>query len=90
MPDEAAQLEVLVTPRASAERVGPMADGVLRVHVTRPPADGEANDAVRRLLARTLGIAPSRVLLVSGDRSRRKHFAVTGMDRAELARRLSG
>ena len=84
MPD----LELAVIARAGADRVGPYRDGVLRVRVTRPPAGGEANRAVLRLVARALGIGPSRLRLVSGDRGRRKRVAVDGIDAPELARRL--
>ena len=83
-----ADLELAVMPRAAADRVGPYRDGVLQVRVTRPPADGEANRAVLRLVARALGIGPSRLRLVSGERGRRKRVAVDGMDAHELVRRL--
>lgn len=85
MPD----LEVAVTPRSAADRVGPFVDGVLRVRVTRPPADGEANRAVIRLVARALELAPSRLALVSGERSRRKRLRVDGIGDEELVRRLA-
>lgn len=84
-----ADLEIAVTPRAAADRVGPYADGVLRVRVTRPPADGEANRAVLRLVARALGLPPSRLVLVAGERARRKRLRVDGVDAAELDRRLA-
>ncbi|HET6379699.1 MAG TPA: DUF167 domain-containing protein [candidate division Zixibacteria bacterium] len=83
-----AALAVRVTPRASAERVGPFRDGALAVRVTRPPADGEANRAVQRLLADALRVAPGRVRLVAGARSRDKRFEVDGMTDQELAERL--
>ena len=82
-------LEIAVVPRASADRVGPYRDGVLRVRVTRPPADGEANRAVLRLVARALGLPPSQLVLVAGDRARRKRVRVDGIDGGELARRLA-
>lgn len=90
MSPEPAIVDVLVTPRAAADVVGPMRDGLLRIRVTRPPADGEANDAARRLLAQALRIAPSNVVLVAGGRARRKRFAVSGVPAAEVARRLAG
>jgi uncharacterized protein YggU (UPF0235/DUF167 family) len=90
MSSEPAVVEVLVTPRAAADSVGPMVDGVLRIRVTRPPTDGEANEAVRRLLARALGIAPSRVVLVAGGRARRKRFAVSGVPPGAIPQRLAG
>ena len=85
MPD----IELFVMPRASADRVGPFLEGVLRVRVTRPPADGEANRAVLRLVARAIGVSVSRLTLASGERGRRKRITVHGMDAAELGRRLA-
>jgi uncharacterized protein len=85
-----AVLEIVVVPRASAARVGPYAAGVLRVRVVRPPADGEANRAVIRLVARALGLAPSSVELMTGARARRKRLRIDGIDADELARRLRG
>ena len=83
-----ATLELAVVPRASAERVGPYRDGVLRVRVTRPPANGEANRAVLHLVARSLRLAPRDLRLIAGQRARRKRVEVSGIDDAELARRL--
>ena len=83
------RLTVHVTPRADADRVGPFRDGVLEVRITRPPADGEANEAVRVLVARTLGVPRSAVTLVRGRRARTKRLAIDGLAPLELARRLS-
>jgi Uncharacterized conserved protein len=84
-----AELTVRVMPRADADRVGPYADGMLRVRVTRPPADGEANRAVIRLVAGALSVPPSTLTLVAGARSRTKRYAVSGLSAAELLARLS-
>ena len=84
-----ADLDLTVTPRASADRVGLRADGALRVRVTRPPADGEANLAVMRLVADALDLAPSRVTVVAGARGRRKRLRIEGLDAAGLERRLA-
>jgi len=83
-----ADVELVVVPRASADRVGPYAGGVLRVRVVRPPADGEANRSVLRLVADALGVAPSRLSLIAGARGRRKRVRVDGLDDAQLAHRL--
>ena len=83
------QLTVHVTPRADADRIGPFKDGILHLRVTRPPAEGKANDAVRALVARALGVPRSAVTLVSGGRSRTKRLAIDGLAPGELARRLS-
>ena len=47
-------------------------DGILRVHVTAPPEDGKANKAILKLLAKALGVAPSRLVLMRGAGARDK------------------
>lgn len=51
-------------------------DGTLHVRVTAAPTDGQANEAVRRLLAKRLALAPRDVTLVSGATSRLKIFEI--------------
>ena len=59
---DAAELRVRVQPRAAANEIAGVRDGVLLVRVTAPPADGQANAAVRKLIARRLrvGVTASR------------------------------
>ena len=83
-----AELALRVTPRAEADRVGPFADGLLEVRVTRPPADGAANRAVLRLVAGALQVPPSSVTLVAGARSRWKRCRIASLSPAELDARL--
>ena len=58
------------------------------MRVTAPPVDGRANDALRRLIARRAGVAPSRVTLVRGEKSRDKTLSVEGVDATTLRERL--
>jgi hypothetical protein len=44
----------------------------LKARVSAPPADGKANEALIRLLAKTLRLGPSKVRIVSGATSRIK------------------
>ena len=69
-------LEILVQPRASRARIGPMHDGRLKIAVTAPPVDGEANAAVVELLARRLGIARGDIAVIAGASSRRKTLRI--------------
>ena len=76
--------DVLVQPRASRERVGPVQGDRLKVAVTSPPVDGAANKAVVETLARALGVAKRDVTVAAGASSRRKTVRVVGVDRAAL------
>ncbi len=76
--------DILVQPRASRAKIGPVHDDRLKVAVTSPPVDGEANAAVIELLAKTLGVARSAVEVVAGASSRRKTVRITGVTRAAI------
>ena len=69
------EIALRVTPRASRARLDEE-DGTLRAYVTEAPEDGKATAAVQRMLARALGIAPSRLVLVAGATARDKRFRV--------------
>lgn len=73
--DDRQRLAVRVTPGAHSEAVA-IEEGRVLVKVRAKPQDGAANDAVIRLLACALGIAPSRVELVRGATSREKVLRV--------------
>lgn len=70
-------------PGASRERVE--WDGeVLHVWVTARAAEGAANRALVRALARRLGVPESAVRLVAGRRGRDKLVEVEGVSRERL------
>lgn len=86
-----AKLRVRVTPRGARDAIDGFGDdGVLRVRVAAAPADGKANDAVVRLIAKAAGVPPSRVQVSAGASARIKTIAVEGVSEAELRARLGG
>jgi uncharacterized protein YggU (UPF0235/DUF167 family) len=58
------------------------------VRVTAAPADGAANEAVTKLLARAFRLAPRDVVLVSGVTARNKLFELA-LDGDEFRTRLA-
>jgi uncharacterized protein (TIGR00251 family) len=79
---------VRVQPRASREGIDAWRAGVLRVRVSAPPVDGDANRAVIALLARALGIRPGALSIVQGARGRDKLVRVEGLTPGDVERRL--
>lgn len=77
-------IDIVVQPRASRVRIGPVRQERLVVAVTSPPVDGEANRAVIEALSRAVGVARSQVEIVRGDGSRRKTVRIRGATRAAL------
>jgi uncharacterized protein YggU (UPF0235/DUF167 family) len=64
-----------VTPGAREESVA-LSDSAVLVKVRAPADKGAANEAVIEVVARALGLAPSRVSLLRGATSRQKVLAV--------------
>ena len=77
-------IDVLVQPRASRAKIGPRHDGRIKIAVTAPPVDGEANAAVIELLAKQLGIAKSAVEVIAGASSRRKTIRIAGVTATQI------
>lgn len=87
--NDMALLNIRVQPRASRNEIAGLSeDGVLKVRVTAAPTDGEANDAVLRLLAKHLHMAPGALTIVRGGSSRNKVIEVAGLSDAELRQRF--
>lgn len=79
-------VRVRVGPRASSDAVGGERDGALLVRVMAAPADGKANAAVVRVVAKALDVAPSEVLLVRGATARTKVLSIPAGAEATLRR----
>jgi hypothetical protein len=67
-----------VTPRAKRPRVGGLHGDALRVAVSAPPVEGEANEACARALAGAFGVVRGAVGLDPGARGRRKKVTIAG------------
>jgi hypothetical protein len=65
-----ARIEVRLQPRASRDELAGVRDGVLHARVCAAPVDGAANRALCQLIARSAGVAPSRVEVIRGARGR--------------------
>lgn len=76
-------LAVRLTPkggRDAIDGVEQLADGrpVLKARVRAAASEGEANAALVRLLAKSLGVAPRQVSLVAGATARIKRLKIEG------------
>jgi uncharacterized protein len=83
-------VDVRLTPRGgrdAIEGIESRADGraVLKARVRAAPFEGEANDALCRLLARALDIPPRDVAIAAGATARIKRVLVKGQADATVA-----
>ena len=82
-------ISIIVQPRASRPKFGPRHDGRIKVAVTAPPVDGEANAAVIELLSKTFGIARSDVTITSGLTGRRKTIRLVGVTYDQIEEKIA-
>jgi uncharacterized protein (TIGR00251 family) len=87
-PDGAVELDLHAVPRSSRDAIVGPHGGRLKIQVKAPPVDGEANAAIIKLLAKTLGIPRSAVELRAGQSGKRKTVQITGPSLAEVAAAL--
>ena len=70
-------LRVKVIPKSSrTELAGVLADGTWKIKVAAVPEKGKANRAVCEFIAERLGVAKSRVHIISGETSPLKRIRV--------------
>lgn len=71
-------LDVKVVPKSSRDRIVGELDGALKVGVSAAPERGAANEAVRKLIARSLGLRVQQVTVESGHTHPRKTIRIAG------------
>lgn len=81
------KVNLRVTPGAKTTLVGGSWDDPdmgprLIVKVTAPPEDGKANQAVIKAIAKTLGLAKSRLEITAGHTNRHKTLEISEPDEA--------
>jgi len=86
------QIAIKVMPRSAKPGTGGWREGAdgreeLEIRVSEAPADGAANLAVEKMLAKALGLSRSEVKVISGHSSRHKRVGVP-FDLDEVRRRL--
>jgi uncharacterized protein (TIGR00251 family) len=69
------------TPRASKnEIVEILSDGTVKVHLTAPPVEGKANEALLKFLAKVLNVPQRQLEVIAGAGGRDKLISVIDMD----------
>ena len=82
------RFRVRVQPRASVSAIAGVFDDALKVRLAAPPVDGAANEELVALLAHVLGVARSRITIVSGHTGRSKTVEVADITAEHAHARL--
>ena len=75
----AIELTVFVVPRSSRCEIAGIHNNALRIKLTSPPVDNEANIQCCEFIAKKLGIARRQVTIIRGQTSRRKVLRIEGV-----------
>lgn len=80
-------ISIRAQPGARRTKVVGVYGAEIKLAVQAPPVEGRANEALIEFLAETLGIAKSKITLLSGELSRSKVFLIRGVS-TEAAQNL--
>ena len=84
-----AALAIRVTPRASKnEIVEVLSDQTIKVRLTAPPAEGQANEALVKFLSEVLDVPKSKIEIVAGMTGRDKLVSIVDVDSEEVHKKI--
>ncbi|MEA4927008.1 MAG: DUF167 domain-containing protein [Syntrophomonadaceae bacterium] len=78
------RLEVQVQPRSSRNQIVGEQNGALKIKLTAPPVEGEANAALVDFMSGLLKLPRKDIRLIKGETSRRKIIEIMGLNPEEL------
>jgi uncharacterized protein (TIGR00251 family) len=73
-------LTIHLQPGAKRSAVAGLHGDALKIRIAAPPLEGRANAALEAFIAKALGIAKSKVVVIKGLQSREKIIAVNDTD----------
>ena len=79
--------KVHIQPRSAANRIAGVREDAVKIRLTAPPVDGEANRSCIKFLAKKLNVAKSDLEIISGASSRSKKIQVRLADDKTRAKR---
>jgi uncharacterized protein (TIGR00251 family) len=86
--EDGCRLEIKVQPRSSGNRLVDWAGGVLKVKLTAPPVEGEANRALVNFLAEVLEVSKRDIVILRGDTARLKLVGIHGLSPTAAGEKL--
>lgn len=74
------QVHCLVKPRSKTDQISVNADGTWKIRIREVPEDGKANEYLVNYLADVLGLAKSRIQIMTGFTSSHKRINIVAED----------
>jgi|TARA_B110000914_G_scaffold222193_1_gene235264 uncharacterized protein (TIGR00251 family) len=82
------QFSGLIHPRSANNKICGLQDEYLKIHITSPPVDGNANKMCVKFLAKILSVSQSQIAIVSGQNGRKKIIRIDGMNTSEFLKKI--
>jgi uncharacterized protein (TIGR00251 family) len=86
---DGAVLEVYVQPKASRNELAGVHEDCLKIRLTAPPVEGEANKECVKFLSKILAVPKSSIEIIQGQKARRKSLLFRGASADWLRGRLN-
>ena len=84
-----AAITVKVIPRSSKNAIaGILEDGTIKIHLSSPPVEGQANRALIQFLADLLSVPAANIDIIAGQTGRNKLVTVIGLDAPTVQKRI--
>ena len=81
--------KVRVQPRSSRNAINGVMGDSLKINLTSPPVDGEANAACIAFIATLMSLPKNAVNIAGGQKNRSKIIKITGIDKNNFLANLS-
>lgn len=82
------RFKIKVQPRASRNEITGWQGDALKIRLTAPPVDGEANKVCLKFLADFFEVSRQQINIISGLKSRNKTIEIAGLTLDEFRQRL--
>ncbi|WP_413586221.1 DUF167 domain-containing protein [Bdellovibrio sp. HCB274] len=83
------RLHLFIQPKSSKNQIVGPHNGLLKIKISAPPVDGEANAELIQFLSKFFKVAKRDVTLIKGDTGRSKTVEISGLTKSEAERLIS-
>jgi len=75
---------VKVQPRSSKNEICGIYGGAVKIKLTSPPVEGEANESLINFLSKSLNISKGQIEIIGGHKSKNKLIKMRGVKRERI------
>lgn len=85
--EDGIRVDIRVQPRSARNQIAGEYAGAVKIKLTAPPVDGEANQELIIFLSKLLKVSKSSIILLQGETGRNKTVEIKGINKSEFIRK---